>query len=58
MPAARMHEYNQLFVLEEIQIPKNIMGESVLIKLGGAGICRTDFKIIDGYFKEYLNKQS
>jgi alcohol dehydrogenase, propanol-preferring len=49
-----MHEYNKPFVLEEVQIPKNISGESVLVKVGGAGICRKDLQIIDGYFKEYL----
>lgn len=54
MRAARMHGYNKPFVLEEVQIPKNISGESVLVKVGGAGICRTDLQIIDGYFKEYL----
>ncbi|MGE5634668.1 MAG: alcohol dehydrogenase catalytic domain-containing protein [Deltaproteobacteria bacterium] len=54
MRAARMYGYNKPFVLEEIQIPKNISGESVLVKVGGAGICRTDLQIIDGYFKEYL----
>jgi alcohol dehydrogenase, propanol-preferring len=52
MRAARMHEYNKPFVLEEVQIPKNISGECVLIKVGGAGICRTDLQIIDGYYKE------
>jgi alcohol dehydrogenase, propanol-preferring len=54
MRAARMHEYNKPFVLEEVQIPKNISGESILVKVGGAGICRTDLQIIDGYFKQYL----
>ena len=24
-----------------------------MVKVGGAGICRTDLQIIDGYFKEY-----
>ena len=48
MRAARMHEYNKPFVLKEVQIPKNISGEGVLVKVGGAGICRTDLQIIDG----------
>jgi propanol-preferring alcohol dehydrogenase len=26
-----------------------------LIKVGGAGICRTDLQMIDGYFREYLD---
>ena len=47
MRAARMHGYNKPFVLEEVKIPKNISGESVLVKVGGAGICRTDLQITD-----------
>jgi len=51
MRAARMHGYNKPFVLEEVQIPKNISGEGILVKVGGAGICRTDLQIIDEYLK-------
>ncbi len=58
MHAARMHGYNKPFVLEEVQIPKNISGEGVLVKVDGAGICRTYLQIIDGYFIEYLPKTS
>ncbi|MDG5482269.1 NAD(P)-dependent alcohol dehydrogenase [Mycolicibacterium gadium] len=49
MRAARMHGYKQPLVLEEIPIPDIGPGE-VLVKVGGAGMCRTDFQLIDGYF--------
>jgi propanol-preferring alcohol dehydrogenase len=49
MRAARMHAYQQPLRLEEIPIPEIGPGE-VLVKVGGAGMCRTDFQLIDGYF--------
>lgn len=55
MLAARMHNYNKPLLLEQVQEAKNLSGESVLVKVGGAGICRTDLQMIDGYFREYLD---
>jgi alcohol dehydrogenase, propanol-preferring len=49
MRAARMHGYKQPLKLEEIPIPE-IEPAQVLVKVGGAGMCRTDFQLIDGYF--------
>jgi alcohol dehydrogenase, propanol-preferring len=49
MRAARMHGYKQPLTLEEIPIP-DIESGQVLVKVGGAGMCRTDFQLIDGYF--------
>jgi propanol-preferring alcohol dehydrogenase len=49
MRAARMYGYKQPLRLEEI--PVLTPGpEEVLVKVGGAGMCRTDFQLIDGYF--------
>ena len=42
MRAARMYGYRQPLVLEEIPIP-DIGPSEVLVKVGGAGMCRTDF---------------
>ena len=50
MRAARMHGYKQPLALEEIPIPA-INPNQVLVKVGGAGMCRTDFQLIDGYFQ-------
>ena len=53
MRAARMYGYKQPLQLEEIDVP--IPGpEEVLIRVGGAGMCRTDFQLIDGYFDNGL----
>jgi alcohol dehydrogenase, propanol-preferring len=49
MRAARMYGYKQPLQLEEIPVP-DFGPEEVLVKVGGAGMCRTDFQLIDGYF--------
>ena len=51
MKAWRVKAEGTFPVLEEIPIPKPRHGE-ILIKMGGAGICRTDLEIIDGVWKE------
>jgi hypothetical protein len=53
MRAARMFGYKQPLRLEEIPTP-SIGPEEVLVKVGGAGMCRTDFQLIDGYFDNGL----
>jgi propanol-preferring alcohol dehydrogenase len=53
MRAARMYGYHQPLRLEEVPIPAPGPGE-VLVKVGGAGMCRTDFQLIDGYFDNGL----
>jgi alcohol dehydrogenase, propanol-preferring len=49
MRAARMYGYQQPLRLEEVPVP-DIGPQEVLVKVGGAGMCRTDFQLIDGYF--------
>ena len=53
MLAARMHGYKQPLVLEDIKVPE-IAPDQVLVKVGGAGVCRSDVQLIDGYFAEAL----
>ena len=53
MRAARMYGYKQPLTLGEIPIP-DIEPTEVLAKVGGAGKCRTDFQLIDGYFHSNL----
>jgi propanol-preferring alcohol dehydrogenase len=48
-----MHGYKQPLVLEEVKIPE-IPPDQVLIRVGGAGMCRSDVQLIDGYFAEAL----
>jgi alcohol dehydrogenase, propanol-preferring len=49
MLAARMHGYKQPLVLEEVKIPE-ISSDQVLVRVGGAGMSRSDVQLIDGYF--------
>ncbi|MEV4177016.1 NAD(P)-dependent alcohol dehydrogenase [Nonomuraea sp. NPDC049709] len=52
MRAARMHDYNQPLVLEEVPTPGIGPGE-VLVRVQAAGMCRTDVQLVDGYFRKY-----
>lgn len=54
MRAARMYGYKQPLRLEEVPIP-SIAPDEVLVKVGGAGMCRTDWQLIDGYFDTGLD---
>lgn len=53
MRAARMYGYKQPLRLEEIPVP-DVGPQEVLVKVGGAGMCRTDFQLVDGYFDNGL----
>ena len=53
MLAARMYGYNKPLVLEEVKIPQ-ISSAQVLVRVGGAGMCRSDVQLIDGYFEEAI----
>jgi len=54
MRAARMYGYKQPLRLEDIPIPE-VGPDEVLVKVGAAGMCRTDFQLIDGYFKDAMH---
>ena len=54
MRAARMYGYKQPLRLEEIDAPAP-GPEEVLVRVGGAGMCRTDFQLVDGYFDTGLD---
>jgi len=54
MLAARMHGYKQALLLEDIKVP-DILPDQVLVRVGGAGMCRSDVQLIDGYFEGPLN---
>src|SRR5215469_17818994 len=49
MLSARMYGYNKPLVLEDIKVPE-ILPDQVLVRVGGAGMCRSDVQLIDGYF--------
>jgi len=53
MRAARMHGYKEPLRLEEIAVP-DFGPDDVLVKVAAAGMCRSDFQLVDGYFREGL----
>lgn len=53
MRAARMHGYNQPLEIEEVQVP-DVGPNQVLIKVAATGMCRSDYQLLDGYFKDGL----
>jgi NAD+-dependent secondary alcohol dehydrogenase Adh1 len=48
MKAVRIHAYHQQPVVEEVPEPTVTGPFDVLVKVGGAGVCRTDLHIIEG----------
>lgn len=52
MKSARMHGYHRPLTLEDVPMPE-IGPEEALIKVGAAGMCRTDVQLLDGYFQPY-----
>lgn len=51
-----MHGYNEPLRLEMVQAP-DVGPEEIRLKVGGAGMCRTDFQMIQGYFRSALELQ-
>ena len=52
MKAARLHEYHQQLKVEEIDEPKALGPLDVVVKIGAAGLCRTDLHIQEGQWAE------
>ena len=52
MKAVRLHRYNQMPVVEEVAEPKITGPLDVIVRIGGAGLCRTDLHIIEGQWME------
>jgi NAD+-dependent secondary alcohol dehydrogenase Adh1 len=52
MKAVRLHTYGQHPFIEEVAEPKIINPYDVIIRIGGAGLCRTDLHIIEGQFRD------
>jgi alcohol dehydrogenase, propanol-preferring len=53
MRAARMYGYKEPLRLEEIPVP-SIAPDEILVKVAAAGMCRSDFQLVGGYFEEGL----
>src|SRR5579884_4422302 len=52
MKAVRLHAYGQPPVVEEIAEPAITGPHDVIVRIGGAGLCRTDLHIIEGQFRD------
>jgi NAD+-dependent secondary alcohol dehydrogenase Adh1 len=50
--AARLHEYHQALKLEQVDEPKATGPLDVVVKIGAAGLCRTDLHIQEGQWAE------
>ena len=52
MIAARLHEYHEKLVVEQIAEPEITGPFDVIVRLGGAGLCRTDLHVQEGQWAE------
>ena len=48
MKAVRLHEFHQMPVIDEVPEPAISGPLDVIVKIGGAGVCRTDLHIMEG----------
>jgi len=55
MKAVRIHGYHQQPVVDDIPEPKIAGPLDVIVKIGGAGVCRTDLHIIEGQWEQAMN---
>jgi NAD+-dependent secondary alcohol dehydrogenase Adh1 len=54
MKAVRLHGYHQQPVVEEVPDPVAKNPFDVVVKIGGAGVCRTDLHIIEGQWEQAM----
>jgi NAD+-dependent secondary alcohol dehydrogenase Adh1 len=56
MKAVRLHEFHQAPVVDDIPEPAISGPLDVIVKIGGAGVCRTDLHIMEGQWDEKVHK--
>lgn len=54
MKAFRIHDYKKPPSLDDVPQPDLQGPHDVIVRIGGAGVCRTDLHLIDGWFEELL----
>src|SRR5947208_6590600 len=52
MKAVRLHQYHEHPAIDQVDEPKITGPFDVIVRIGGAGLCRTDLHIIEGQWKE------
>jgi NAD+-dependent secondary alcohol dehydrogenase Adh1 len=57
MKAVRVHQYHELPKIDEVPEPKITGPWDVIVRIGGAGLCRTDLHIIEGQWAEKMPVQ-
>lgn len=54
MKAVRLHDYRKPPTIEEVPEPALTGPLDVIVRIGGAGVCRTDLHIIEGQFADVM----
>src|SRR5437764_13240803 len=52
MKAIRLHQYHEQPTIDQVDEPKITGPLDVIVRIGGAGLCRTDLHIIEGQWAE------
>ena len=52
MKAVRLHHYQEQPKIEQVPEPQMSGPHDVIVRIGGAGLCRTDLHIIEGQWAE------
>src|SRR5947207_3985280 len=52
MKAVRLHQYHEQPTIDQVDEPKITGPLDVIVRIGGAGLCRTDLHIIEGQWAE------
>ena len=55
MKAARLHGYHESLTLDQVPEPSLQGPHDVIVRIGGAGLCRTDLHIIEGIWQEKVD---
>src|ERR1700736_5594787 len=61
MKAAVLHQYDtslanpNFVVFEEVAEPKLVRSTDVIVRIGGAGVCRTDLHVIEGIWRQKVD---
>lgn len=55
MKAARLHDFHEPLVLDTVPDPSIQDPHDVIVRIGGAGLCRTDLHIIEGIWQDKVN---
>ena len=55
MKAAQLDKYNGKLQIREVPEPEISGPQDVIVRIGGAGLCRTDLHIIEGIWKEKVD---